>query len=124
MRLAQGAAAAVIEEHLLGCPGCRAIETELRANAAALARMRDEDLPRAVPFKIPAQPRWYASPRFRWAAAAAAAVVLGVFAPQVWRSQPVPPAPQVREAPLKIKMLTSDPRVVVYWLIETKEESE
>jgi hypothetical protein len=110
-------------------------------SGAVLARVRAQDARRKVA-------------RWGWALAAAAAVLImfGVTrhpqvaptteppAPQV--GQAVPPAaaplvanvprvaskrqakPPAPQAPLKIKMFTSDPDVVIYWLVEPKEGSE
>jgi hypothetical protein len=68
-------------------------------------------------------------------AAAAAAVVLMLALPYLRRSEVVPVmrnaepaaskgAPEVRPAkaePLKIKIMTPDPNVVIYWLVQPKE---
>jgi anti-sigma factor RsiW len=91
--------------------------------------------------------------RWGWALAAAAAIVIGFFATRPVPVAPLPPVvigkalahPVVQHAvtpvvnthrkrqatrspapqePLKIKMFTSDPDVVIYWLVEPKEGSE
>lgn len=143
LRLAQHEFGGGIEEHLGVCPECRAMKAELDANAAALAAMREEELPRGVPFKVPTRSHLYARRALGWVAVAAA-ITLGLIVPRMWESKPSPPAAapptaqvattplppenEARPAPepktLTVKMLTSDPRVVVYWLIESKEESE
>jgi hypothetical protein len=115
--LAEGEMSAAVQEHLRGCPECRALDQDLRANALALDALRNEELPK-VAVKIPRQRR-----AFPWVAAAAAAAVfvLAFFAPRT----PPPVRPAVSRVanepappPLKIKMLTPDPNVVIYWLIE------
>jgi hypothetical protein len=131
-------AAAEIEEHLSLCPRCRALADEMAANAAALRSMRDEVLP-AVTFRRP-RPR-------RWIPAIAAAVVilallgvrlrplLGPVSPpptvavRVSAPSPVliipqrkPPATRRRPTQtLMVKMLTPDPDIVIYWLIEPNQ---
>ncbi len=132
--LAQNERNAELEEHLRACPKCLAIEQDLAANALALAALRDEEMPGIV-VKAPSRARAYG-----WlAAAAAAAFVAALLLPRTPpASQPEPPKvvvsqappqppPPVRGAavlqpqkfePLKIKMLTSDPDVVIYWLID------
>jgi hypothetical protein len=121
--LAQNEISGAVEEHLRGCPECRALCEDLRANALALESMRNEELPR-IAVKIPRRRRVYP-----WIAAAAAAamLVLALLAPRTPPVKPVafqvvdqpamPMRPQKAE-PLKIKMLTPDPDVVIYWLIE------
>ncbi len=115
--LAQGGTSAAVEEHFRGCTTCRALHEDLRANALALESLRTEELPR-VEVRIPRRKRIYP-----WVAVAAAAAVfaLAFFAPRT----PPPVRPAVSRVvnepappPLKIKMLTPDPDVVIYWLIE------
>ncbi len=118
--LAQGEAAAAVEEHLSACAGCRAIAEELRANAAVLEALRDEELPR-IEVKLPRTRSVYP-----WAvAAAAAALVIGSLLPRPAPPMPPPPPPEPpaattvpRAQPLKIKMLTPDPEVVIYWIVD------
>ena len=91
--------------------------------------------------------------RWGWALAAAAAIVIGFLATRPAPVAPLPPVviakalahdvvqhsvtPVVKthgkrqatrspapQEPLKIKMFTSDPDVVIYWLVEPKEGSE
>jgi hypothetical protein len=137
--LAQGEITGEVEEHLQQCAECRALGQDLLANALALESLRNEELPRVV-VKLPRRGRVYA-----WVAMAAAAMF--AFALLVPRPQPLKPvaspvvAPVASQAellpppnetakveparlrhqkvePLKIKMLTSDPDIVIYWLIE------
>ena len=93
------------------CPECRALADDIRANAEALAALRDEPLPPLVVRRK----------QTHWRLAAAAALLMAVSLP-VMRQKPTPPATrQPSPEPLKIKMLTPDPDVVIYWLIDSKE---
>jgi hypothetical protein len=121
-------------EHLASCSECRGLAEELRLNAVALREMR-------------VRPRV----RWEWALAAAAAVVMAIATWKVTRvdkipTQPMPvavaaakplealhgPAPRKRAKrhlvpaaePLRVKMLTSDPDVVIYWIVDRKEGFE
>jgi hypothetical protein len=94
------------------CAECRGLDQELRANAEALSALRDEELP---PLAVRISRR---SPVYSWAGGAAAAVLLVVAL--TWQTSPRP-APAARAQPLTIKMLTPDPDVVIYWLIDAKE---
>jgi hypothetical protein len=132
LRLAEGERDGVVEGHLSQCAECRALDRELAANATVLEALRSEELPKIV-VRIPRRGRTYG-----WvAAAAAAAFTIGMLLPRpqpppAARAVPQDPAPaQVAETPpapakvrtqkvqpLKIKMLTPDPDVVIYWLID------
>lgn len=125
-----------VEEHLRECPQCRGLAQELAGNAVALDALRSEEILRIV-VKIPGRQWTYA-----WLAAAAAAAFIAALVlprttpvrqpqsprpPHTIVSQIRPEPPPVRETvtvrpqkfePLKIKMLTSDPDVVIYWLID------
>jgi hypothetical protein len=93
------------------CPECRALADDIRANAEVLAALRDEPLP------VTRMPR----KSTRWRLAFAAAALLAVSLPIVRHTSVAPmPEPQHSE-PLKVKLLTPDPDVVIYWLIEPKE---
>jgi hypothetical protein len=118
------------------CPVCEAMLTgdtvclECRALDEALSALREEPLPPLV-VRIPRRGRAV----YPWVAAAAAAAVLMLAAPYLRRGETTPvvrsPAaatvaetPQARPAkaePLKIKILTPDPEVVIYWLVTPKE---
>jgi hypothetical protein len=124
-------------EHTATCAECRALAEDLRLNAVALSEMR-------------VRPGVY---RWQWAMAAAAAIVMGIFAWKLTRVQKLTPpmvhiaavaparpiekvvlaghgpAPhrRVRKEkfePLKVKMLTSDPDVVIYWIVARSEKEE
>ncbi len=117
--LAQGEISGEVEEHLHQCAECCALSQDLRANALALESLRNEELPRLA-VKIPRRRQVYLwRSLYPWAAAAAL-FALALLAP---RTPPLRPAPSrvVNEPappPLKIKMLTPDPNVVIYWLID------
>jgi hypothetical protein len=120
--LAQGESGPEIERHLSECPACRALAEELAANAAVLEALRSEVLPH-IEIRMPRPRRVYP-----WAvvAAAAAAFVVGSLLPKPAAPPlPAPPAPAPpavftvpRPQPLKIKMLTPDPNVVIYWIVD------
>jgi hypothetical protein len=108
------------------CAECRALAEEISANRAAMAGLRDEELPS---FDVRTSGRASA---YSWlaavTAAAAAAVLLVTALPHPWRPAHTPPPAEVSRVPrlpvnepLKIKMLTSDPDVVIYWLIDSKQ---
>jgi len=86
------------------CEECRALAGEISANAEALSELRGEVLPRRKTV-------------YPWVAVAAAlllAVLTGV-------KNPPPSAPVGHSEPLKIKMLTPDPDVVIYWLVDSEK---
>jgi hypothetical protein len=97
------------------CAECRALADELRANAEALKALRDEELP---PLVVRIRRR---APVYSWVAAVAAAVLLALALPHLWRILHAPAPRPGSSEPLKIKMLTPDPDVVIYWLIDAKE---
>jgi hypothetical protein len=120
-------------EHLASCAECRWLAGELRLNALALRQMR-------------VRPRMH----WEWALAAAAAIVMMVLASKMTRVEkltlpPVKvavaekpplaghgPAPRKRvqrhvppaAEPLRVKMFTSDPDVVIYWIVDRKDGFE
>jgi hypothetical protein len=122
-------------EHLSSCAECRWLAEEMRLNAVALGEMR-------------ARPRIY----WEWALAAAAAIVMAVglwrtpskkpaeraaaakiVGPTIQESMSAVAAPvkhvrRVRKRepgePLRVKMFTSDPDVVIYWIVEKKDGFE
>lgn len=103
-----------VQAHLGGCANCRALAAELAANEVALHELRDEALP------APASPvkRGVARP-WKWAVPLAAGIALAA-ALFPWRAKvPVEPPRAAADAPLKIKMLTSDPDVVIYWIVDS-----
>ena len=105
------------------CPECLALMQTLSA-------LSEEQLP-PLAVSVPRRGRVV----YPWVAAAAAAAVLILAFPHLWRSEPPaalkhPPAlpasqsPEIRPAkaePLRIKILTPDPNVVIYWLVTPKE---
>ena len=120
-------------EHLATCAECRWLAGEMRLNAVALSEMR-------------VRPRV----RWQWALAAAAAIVMAVATWKVTRVEKLPmqpvrvavaaakpvvaghgPAPRKAKRhlspaaePLRVKMFTSDPDVVIYWIVDRKEGIE
>jgi hypothetical protein len=92
------------------CAECRAFAEELSANADALSELRGEALP-ALMVKAPKRATSYA-----WIAVAAA-LLLAVLTGE----NPPPAAPVRHSEPLKIKMLTPDPDVVIYWLVDSEK---
>jgi hypothetical protein len=137
---------ASVEEHLRVCAECRAFQQELGANTLALSSFRDDELPGVkMPERQPAVPWMSAAaaaallvliahqvsqwrtivetqPRPR---VATETLTVRAEAPAVPASKlPVrrKPASAVRsspvEQPLLVKMLTPDPDVVVYWLVD------
>jgi hypothetical protein len=142
--LAGGEAEASVEDHVRGCSKCRAIREELRANALALSSLRDDELPRVtMPVRRPV--RWIAAAA---AAVLLALMArqglqrqsphpLQVTAPvtgpmRVTAKLPSQLTPQLAvrrepkaarravhpEQPMLVKMLTPDPDVVVYWIVD------
>ena len=119
------------DEHLASCVECQRLQGELRLNALALREMK-------------ARPRL----RWEWALAAAAAILIVLFVARGTRTEttrmtvalvapqaPRVEIPQVRHVrprikkhiaaePLRVKMLTSDPDVVIYWIVDRKEGFE
>jgi hypothetical protein len=132
-----------LQEHLAGCSECRDLWGELEANRHVMSAMGLEAMP-AVPIQIrPALPWWKWT-----SAAAAVFITVGaawwasrpVRPPQIVsidvkvtgiapKEVPVQKAaiptvlkpailPVAHEEPLRVKMLTSDPDVVIYWLVD------
>jgi len=136
-----------IEEHLKGCAECRGLWDEIRANSEAFREMAQEDLP-SVSVRIPSQTRWAWVAMVAAAAVIVAAITFGTLhqervrppvliasAPSIPEApalpQPVAIRPAVRrtvrkqmEETLRVKMFTSDPDVVIYWLVDKKEGIE
>jgi hypothetical protein len=138
-----GQSDALVEDHVRGCAACRALQEELRANALALSSLRDDELPRVKVMKRrPALP-WIAAAAAAVLLALSAhqvdthpqprQVAAPVTGPvTVTAKLPAEPAPKLAvhhrpkpaprgaplEQPLLVKMLTPDPDVVVYWLVD------
>jgi len=125
-----------LDEHLRECTECRELSIELRANAEAFASMATDKF---APVRVPV-----GRPVLSAAFAAAAAILLAIFAAFHFREQklppvhytlgpmtleipqPPPPAPKRVRAtqPLMVKMLTDDPNVVIYWQIDAEQEGQ
>ncbi|HEY4364740.1 MAG TPA: hypothetical protein VGN17_27490 [Bryobacteraceae bacterium] len=111
------------------CPECREI-------SQALGALRDEALP-ALAVRVPRRGRvvypWVGAAAGVGAAAAAAAVLM-LALPYLRHTRP-PPSVRIPQSPvasmpmtaqppgqpLKIKILTPDPSVVIYWISNPKE---
>jgi hypothetical protein len=124
------------DQHLASCAECRGLAEELRLNSVALREMR-------------VRPAMH----WEWALAVAA-IVVAIFVWRIPRVENLPVQPtrvavakepastapleapkthvrKVRRAgrepapqPLRVKMFTSDPDVVIYWIVDRKEGSE
>lgn len=146
--LAQGEPSPAVEEHVRECRECRALQQEFADNAAALSSLREEAMPvfafrrprrawyawAGVAAALILVAAAGVEPQFRHAPkpeprTPAVAAVHAPVAPLASTSVPAPraeaiarigPAPLRPRKPqtLKIKMLTSDPEVVIYWLVE------
>jgi hypothetical protein len=134
-----------VEDHLRGCAECRTLQKELRANALALSALRDDELPRVTTsVRRPALP-WIAAAAAAVLLALSARhqeathpqhrqlTAPGIRPVTVTAKLAADPAPQLPvrrhkrkparregqpEQPLLVKMLTPDPDVVVYWLVD------
>lgn len=121
-----------VSDHLESCVECRWLARELRLNSLAMRGMR-------------------AQPQMHWGwglAAAVAAILVAIFAWKATRFDKIP-APPVRVAavapvqqpnivaaraprraakrpshPVRVKMHSSDPDVVIYWIVDRKEGIE
>ena len=98
------------------CVSCQAIAAEIGANTEALRGMRDEPLPL---FIVAKQPR----PHPAWWIGLAAALLAAVSVPVLMKldRQTARSHHLSQPEPLKVKMLTSDPDVVIFWLIDAPE---
>jgi hypothetical protein len=146
--LAQNEIDPEVDAHLAGCAGCRSLAAELQANAHAMSAMGEEIFPAAPVQFRPAYPWW----RWTSAAAAVIITlgaawlasrpakpphvasidvkVTGVApkaeVPYVKAEIPTRLTPAIipvgNTEPLRVKMLTPDPDVVIYWLVDPKGE--
>jgi hypothetical protein len=149
--LAQDEISSEIAVHLAECSGCRLLAAELSENADTLRAMGEEVLP-VAPIRLrPSHPWWKWTSAAAaviitlgdawWASRPAQPphmVSIDVNVTGVIPKREVPyvkadisetltpriiPAVQVTEPePLEVKMLTPDPDVVIYWLIDSKGE--
>ena len=148
--LAQDEVNSELESHVAGCSSCRTLAAELQANAHVLRAMGLEAMP-AVPIQIrPPQPWWKWSSAAAAVIITLSAAwwlsrpvepphivsidvkVTGIVSgpvpvvpskiPETLTPVKVPIVPVSNAEPLRVKMLTPDPDVVIYWLIEPKGE--
>jgi hypothetical protein len=145
--LAQDATNPEVEAHVAECPGCRSLAAELQANANAMRALGEDPMP-ATPIQLrPAYPWWkWTSAAAALMITAGAAwwisrppkppqivsvdvkvtgIVPKAEVPYVKAEIPVTltPArvsvvPVANTEPLLVKMLTPDPDVVIYWLVD------
>lgn len=126
-------------EHLASCAECRGLAQELRLNAVALREMQARP---ALNWALAtAAAVMMAIGVWRMAPAPKAVLVaekagrpLGALpaprsvVPDLRPAQRSRPVKALRRAvaaePLKVKMLTSDPDVVIYWIVDRKEGTE
>jgi len=118
--LAEGEYGAEIEAHLRECASCRDLSLDLAANSTVLESLKSDELPR-ISVKAPRRVLAYGLA----AAAAAAALVIALVVPRTpvpatptSESQAVVDNPPPAKSQMKIKMLTPDPNVVIYWLAD------
>jgi len=142
IQMAAGETSRDLEQHLAECDDCRILWHELEANRHVMHAMGLETVP------VPATPIRPSLPWWKWSSAAAALVLSAAGAwfasrppkpPQivsvdvnvtgvVQSEAPVVKAkipdripaliPVANTEPLMVKMLTSDPDVVIYWLVD------
>jgi hypothetical protein len=102
------------------CRDCRDLADEIRINSAVLAALRDETI-----LPLAAARNLRRKPAFWWGAAAAAVLIALALPLTQYRptGAPIRDRHDVRDTsePLKVKVLTPDPDVVIYWLIDSKE---
>jgi hypothetical protein len=149
--LAQNEIDPEVDAHLAGCPNCRSLAAELQANAHAMRALREEVFPVVPVSRRPAYPwwRWTSAAAAVIISVAAAwfasrpvkpphivsidVKVTGVVPkaevpyvkaeiPETLTPTAVPVVPVANAEPLKVKMLTPDPDVVIYWLVDSKGE--
>ena len=140
-----------VEAHVAGCPNCRSLRADLQANARALRGLAEEVMPpvrapergfpwwkwtsAAAALIITLTAAWFASRPAKPPHIVSVDVnVTGIVpkattAPYVKAEIPttltpaaIPIVPIVETEPLRVKMLTPDPDVVIYWLVDPKGE--
>ena len=136
--------------HVAVCPDCRSLAAELRANADAMRALGAELVP-ATPIRIrPPYPWWRWSSAVAavvitctaaWLASRPAKppqiVSVDVNVTGIVQGNKVMPLPSpipekltpvvasvANVEPLRVKMLTPDPDVVIYWLVDSRGELE
>jgi len=147
--LAQDEISPEVEAHVAGCSRCWSLAVELQANAHAMRAMSEEVLPpvtiresgapwwkwtsAAAAVIITLGAAWLASRPARPPHIVSVDVnVTGVVPkaevpyvkaeiPETLTPERVPVVPVANREPLKVKMLTPDPDVVIYWLVDSRE---
>jgi hypothetical protein len=150
--LAQDEVGSEVEAHLAGCPGCRSLAAELQANAHAMRALGAEVMPALTMPKRAGSPWWKWSSAAAalvvtlttawWASrppkppqiVSVDVKVTGIVPrevapvpakiPEKLTPAVVPTAAVAYKEPLRVKMLTPDPDVVIYWLVDQKGELE
>jgi hypothetical protein len=148
--LAQNEVDRAVEAHVAGCPNCQSLWTDLQANAHVLRALGEEVMPpvriaergfpwwklssAAAALIITAGAAWFASrpvkpPHIVSIDVKVTGMVPKTEAPYVKAEIPTtltpaatPIIPVVDTEPLRVKMLTPDPDVVIYWLVDAKEK--
>jgi hypothetical protein len=146
--LAQDEIGPEVETHVAGCGNCRSLAAELQANAHAMRAMGEEVIPAAPIQHRRSHPwwRWTSAAAAviitlgaAWLVSRPAkpphivsvdVKVKGVVPtevpyvkaeiPETLTPERVPIVPVANTEPLRVKMLTPDPDVVIYWLIDSK----
>jgi hypothetical protein len=124
------------DEHLASCLECRALAREVRLNSVALGEMR---APRRVHWewvlvaaaivmaigvwKMPVAPRRQVITAAHGAAPQQQQTLVPVSQRPVLHKKRIVRRPPTVE-PLRVKMFTSDPDVVIYWIVDKKEGFE
>jgi anti-sigma factor RsiW len=108
---------AAVERHVTECAACRELLEDLRASQAALKEFALDPVDPALLIGVRSgvlarigERRGIAWP-LRWISVAALAAGAALLVLQS-------PAPTVKREPLVVKMLTSDPDVVIIWLVD------
>jgi hypothetical protein len=140
-----------VEAHVNGCPNCRSLRAELQANVPALRGLAEEVMPpvtapergfpwwkwtsAAAALIITLTAAWFASRPVKpphivsidvnvtgIVPKAATAPYVKAEIPTTLTPAAIPTVPVADTEPLRVKMLTPDPDVVIYWLIDQKGE--
>ena len=140
-----------VEAHVAECRNCRSLRLELQANAHVLRGLAEEVMPpvtapgrgfpwwkwtsAAAALIITVGAAWFASRPVKpphivsidvnvtgIVPKAATAPYVKAEIPTTLTPAAIPTVPAADTEPLRVKMLTPDPDVVIYWLIDQKGE--